>query len=111
MTWKRCTDLTFSHLVYFCELCDCVLLGKSGWKIMDFESCIHFVWFISLARSPLFSFFLSFLFFAACHAELDLSKEAEPRWQPAHQDPSTASISGGAQDEQQQAQYTHPSLS
>ncbi|KAK1898774.1 Extracellular matrix protein 2 [Dissostichus eleginoides] len=39
---------------------------------------------------------------------LDLSEEAEPRWQQANQDPSAASISGAAQDQQQPAQYTHP---
>lgn len=95
MTWKRCTDL-----VYFCELCDCVLLSKSGWKIMDYETSIHFVCFIFLACLS--------LCFAACHVELDLSEEAEPRWQHAHQDPGPAAIFGGAQNEQQQAQYTYP---
>lgn len=34
--------------------------------------------------------------FAVCHVELDLSEEAEPRWQPAYQGPSTAAISGAA---------------
>lgn len=51
-----------------------------------------------------------FFVVAVCHAGLDLSEEAEPRWQQANQDPSAASISGAAQDQQQPAQYTHPSL-
>lgn len=65
MTWKRCTDGKFSHLVYFC---DCVLLGRSRYRIMDLETSIHLVSFIFLALS-----------FAVCHVELDLSEEVGPR--------------------------------
>lgn len=92
MTWTRCTDLTFPYLVYFCELVSRLASQdvKSWIFFFFFEATNHFVGFIFLAHSPFFS--------AACHVELDLSEEAEPGWQPAHQDSRTASISGGAQD-------------
>lgn len=49
-------------------------------------------------------------YWPVCPTELDRFEEAEPRSQPAYQDPNAAAISRGAQDEPQPAEGPQPSL-